>query len=417
MKKLRRKIVLAVFASTMLVFLLAMLAVGYALQTQTNNRADSMTQLICSNGGEFPEKDEYNKMKDENRYLKQFDEESPYRLRYFVVHFQGDSESVKSVNIEHIASEDIKSAETLARFVKDSPISTGYYMGYRYRVSDDKQMVVFLDIESELDTIRSIMLYMLGIALVFVLTITVLFYFLSKRIVRAFEENARMQKQFITDASHELKTPVAIISANAEVLVYKDGENEWLNNITEQTTRLSDLINELLTLNRLDEIETIMDIEAVDLSAVVDNACSDFEEVFSSRNVKLTREIELDVVLNGNQNQLERLVSVLVENASKYATDDGEVKVALKKEGRYTHLDVYNTCEIDPDVDYKHLFDRFYRPDSSRTSSTGGHGIGLSIAKRIAVLHNGSITAVPEENGLMFRVKLSNRIKPAKNKK
>ena len=123
------------------------------------------------------------------------------------------------------------------------------------------------------------------------------------------------------------------------------------------------------------------------------------------------RKVEPDVVLNGNAVQLGRLVSVLTENASKYAQEGGEVRVTLVKESRYTIFTVFNTCETDSDADYKHLFDRFYRPDSSRTSKTGGHGIGLSIAKRIVTLHNGSIEAAPTDGGLQFTVKLSNKLK------
>ena len=124
----------------------------------------------------------------------------------------------------------------------------------------------------------------------------------------------------------------------------------------------------------------------------------------------------VDVTLNGNKAQLERLVSVLVENASKYVTENGAFRLTLRKGTRYTEMTVFNTCETDPDVNYSHLFDRFYRPDSSRTSSTGGHGIGLSIAKRIVTLHGGSIEAIPTKEGLSFKIKLSNKLKVSKQK-
>ena len=111
---------------------------------------------------------------------------------------------------------------------------------------------------------------------------------------------------------------------------------------------------------------------------------------------------------------MKRLFSVLIENASKYVSENGEFRLKLKKELRNTTLTVFNTCEIDKSVDYKFLFDRFYRPDLSRTSQTGGHGIGLSIAKRITILHNGTIEAIPQEDGLSFNVTLSNRLRANK---
>ncbi|MBQ9680624.1 MAG: hypothetical protein IJV48_08095 [Ruminococcus sp.] len=416
MKKLRRKIILGVFLSALAVFALTVVIIGFALSTQLSNRSDSMTELINKSGGEFPEKQEYDLLNEEDQIrLYSYDEESRFRLRYFVVYFDDDF-SVASVKTEHIAAVDEEAAGNMAVNVLFLSDRIGNYGDYRYRYSTDTNSVIFLDISDDLEGIQLIMLFIMTVAFAFVILITVVFYFLSKRIVKPFEENSRMQKQFITDASHELKTPLAIISANAEVLAYKDGENEWISNITAQVERIGGLINELLALNRLEEVDTVVDIEPVDLSSLVYTVSADFEQVFKGAGASVHYDVQPDVVINGNRGQLERLISVLVENASKYISEGGEFRISLKKESRHTTLSVFNTCEIDPSVEYKHLFDRFYRPDSSRTSKTGGHGIGLSIAKRIAVLHNGSITAVPQADGLAFNVRLSNRLKAHKKK-
>ncbi len=407
MKKLRRKIVLGVFISATAVFALTILIVAIGLNAEITQRADAMTQLIIENNGAVPMKSEIDKTDDFKLY--NYNEESPFRMRYFTVKY--DKNNHVTVNVEHIASIDEGKAVAMADVVRLADQKTGEYGDYRYRVGDSKEMVVFVDYTYEYTAVDLLTFMLSLLAIVFILLITVLFWFLSRRIVKPFEENSRMQKQFITDASHELKTPIAIISANAEVLAYKNGESEWLNNITTQVTRISELVNELLTLNRLEEVDEISDIESVNLSELTENTCSDFEEVFLSKNIQTTYEIEPDVIINGNADQLKRLVSVLAENASKYTSADGELRVSLKKEFRYTTLSVYNTCEVDQSADYKHLFDRFYRPDSSRASSTGGHGIGLSIAKRIAVLHGGTIEAVPSDSGLSFNVKLSNKLK------
>lgn len=417
MKKLRRKIILGVFFSVLVVFALTVVVIGTALNMHLSDRSDSITKLINNSDGEFPSKHEYDKMsKEEQIHLYDFDDESRFRMRYFVVYFDSKY-NVKSVKTDHIAAVDKTTAGEMASDVLYESNTTGYYGDYRYRYSEDTNSVIFLNISGDAEGIRIIMIFISIVALIFVLLITVIFYFLSKRIVKPFEENSRMQKQFITDASHELKTPLAIISANAEVLAYKDGENEWINNITAQVERIGGLINELLTLNRLEEIDTVVDIEPVNLSELIYTVSADFEQVFKSEEVSVKYDVQPDVVINGNRNQLERLISVLVENASKYISAGGEFRITLKKEMRYTTLSVFNTCEIDPNVDYKYLFDRFYRPDSSRTSGTGGHGIGLSIAKRIATLHNGSIAAVPQVDGLSFNVKLSNRMRLQKKNK
>ncbi len=414
MKKLRRKVVLGVVISATAVFLLTVLFVGFSLNAYDAHRADTMTKIIVKNDGELPPKEDFKKI--ENGHIMKeiyFGNETLYRLRFFTVYYDDKGEHS---NLSHIASIDNEEALSMAAKVRDDKDSTGYLDNYRYRVSEDGSLVVFLDYSDEIGPSHLFVIALSIISVFFIFMITLVFWFLSKRIVSPFEKNSKMQKQFITDASHELKTPLAIISANAEVLAFKDGENEWIKNITSQVARVSELVNELLTLNRLEEVDETTDIQPVNMSEKTNAVVDSFAEVFKSKNVTLSRDIQPDVVINGNEGYLERLVSVLTENASKYASEKGEVKISLKKELRFTRLTVYNTCEIDKSVDYSQLFDRFYRPDSSRTSATGGHGVGLSIAKRIVILHGGSIEAVPSENGLSFIVKLSNKLKVTKKK-
>ncbi len=413
MKKLRRKIVLGVFMSTTVVFALTVLIMGMAINSRIARQADQITNILVRNNGEMPSVSEFSKLDPSQRPVDfSFEKEALYRLRYFSVYYNGDD---STCDLTHVATVDDNTAVSMAREAKAGGKELGYISGFRFRVSDNGNLVVFLDYSNELNGVGLIVIFLIIISAFFTATITLVFWFLSKRIVRPFEENSQMQKQFITDASHELKTPLAIISANAEVLAYKYGENEWINNITSQVKRVSELVNELLTLNRLEEVEEIADIEPVNLSQKVNEIADSFEQVFAGKNAVLVREIQPDVIINGNTAQLERLISVLVENSSKYVSENGEVKITLKKDMRYTYLTVFNTCEINPGTDYSHLFDRFYRPDSSRTSKTGGHGVGLSIAKRIVTLHNGEIEAVPTDNGLAFRVKLSNRLKAKAN--
>ena len=414
MKRLRRKIVLGVFMSATLVFLLTVLLAGVSLNLIVTSQADTMTELIVQAEGKLPvlvDPGEHGGSKLFNE--KEFGKETFYRLRYFTVKYE-DGEA--KTDLANIASISYDEAVSLADTVRSDGKTQGYIEVYRYRVSDDWNLIVFLDNSDDVYTMQLMTLALLVISMFVILMITLVFWVLSKRIVKPFEENARMQKQFITDASHELKTPLAIISANAEVLAYKDGENEWIGNITSQVARVSELVNELLTLNRLEEVEEISDIEPVNLSQITNKVADSFTEVFNGKNVSQFRDIQPDVIINGNPSLLERLISVLTENASKYVAENGEVRITLKKDTRYTRLTVFNTCKLDSDADYTHLFDRFYRPDSSRTSKTGGHGVGLSIAKRIVTLHNGSIEAVPSGNGLSFNVKLSNKLKLKKKK-
>ena len=413
MKKLRRKIVLGVLVSATVVLTLTVIIAGIALSIQVIRRADSLTSLIQNFKGDITEIMDYRNSNKPLPFNYYFGDETLYRLRFFTVKYDDNG---AHCDLSHIASVGMEEAVSMADKVMTKRTETGTLNGYRYRISREDQLVIFLDNSDEMGTLEQQILLLIPVALFFVLTITLFFWFLSKRIVRPFEENSLMQKQFITDASHELKTPLAIISANAEVLAYKDGENEWINNITSQVERVSVLVNELLTLNRLEEVEEISDIEQVNISGMTSAAADSFEAVFAGKSARLKRNIEKDVLIYGNSAQLERLISVLIENASKYVSENGEVSISVLKSQRHTYLSVYNTCEVDKDIDYTHLFERFYRPDASRTSKTGGHGVGLSIAKRIVVLHNGSIEAVPNETGLSFNVKLPNKLRIRKKK-
>ena len=223
--------------------------------------------------------------------------------------------------------------------------------------------------------------------------ITIIFIIASKRVVRPFEVNSQRQKQFITDASHELKTPLAIISANAEVLQYKGEQNEWLQNIVEQAKRMGKLINQLLVLAKLDEVQENNERQEIDMKELVEKAVEPFHEVLEQKDVMLSVEAEDGLIVRANREQIEQLVTILMDNASKYVSEHGSIV--------WVTFSIANTTEEDK-IDTARLFDRFYRNDSSRSSKTGGHGIGLSIAKKIVDAHKGSIAAESEGNTVIF---------------
>lgn len=417
MKKLRKKMILVVFLSVVSVFALTLIIVCVSLISYNTNQADGMTQIISIYNGVVPKMQEYEErlpLNDRNnQIIFNFNEESAFRTRYFIVYLNDDMQAEK-VDIEHIASVDEESAYAMAESVITKNKTVGHIDEYRFRItqsSDEKNLIIFLDCSESL-TLQSVTFMVLAaISVIFTLLITFIFVIFSKRVLKPFEENSQKQKQFITDASHELKTPLAIISANAEVLEYKTGSNEWLSNITGQVGHMSDLINELLTLSKMEEFDEDLCIESVNLSNVVNETINSLNEVFKQKNVDLQMNIGSDIVLNGDAKQLNMLISILAENASKYVVDSGIIKVSLTSSGKYTIFKIFNTAELDSNTNLKHLFDRFYRPDSSRTSSTGGHGIGLSIAKKITALHNGSISAKQIDNGVCFTAEISNNIK------
>ncbi len=236
--------------------------------------------------------------------------------------------------------------------------------------------------------------------------IVVLFFlslYLSKRIVRPLEENDQHQKQFISNASHELKTPVSVISANAELLSRELGENEWLSNIQYENERMGDLVKQLLDLSRAENTESVM--EKTDLSRIVTGEVLAFESLAFDQDKIIQSNIEEGIHVTGNQTQLTQLVSVLLDNALKYSTGK-DIALSLKHQGHQAELSVVNEAEEIPTEKLPHLFDRFYRLDEARNSASHHYGLGLSIAKAVAEKHGGSITPSWQDGKISFTVLL-----------
>ncbi len=402
MKKLRLKLVCIVAASLAAVFLVMMAVLYFSKGSYSTMQADGMTCLISDNNGMLPN---YRPDRDFVENLPagiNFNAESEYRTRYFIV-YMDESGDFAGIDLDHIAAVSGEEAFEMAQKALERGDDAGYVGHYRFLVTES--MVIFLDC-SDSNSTRNTVLVIFALAAIAIMTVvTVIFMALSKKTVEPFEENAKKQKQFITDASHELKTPLAIISANAEVLQYKSGENEWTKNIVEQTKRMSKLIGDLLTLAKTDEMGDFV-AERIDFSETAEKTAGEFAEVAERKNVEFKTEFAPETFVMGSREQLARLISVLTENAAKYVTDGGEIDIKLEKAGKNAVFTIYNTAKIDGRIDCARLFDRFYRADNSHSSETGGHGIGLSIAAKIALQHGGTLSAKQVKDGIVFTATL-----------
>ena len=406
MKKLRLKMIGIVAAFMVMTIILVMCFGAYR-----NRQADQITAMISENNGTVPQLKDYKQQQKNSqafeRYFNNYNEDSSYRTRFFRV-FLDEDKKVTNVNMDHIAAVDEKKAVRMTKIAMLRRGKVGLVGSYRYRKEyKDGQVrsIIFLDCKENQSFYHLAVTITITVSTLLTCLITVIFAIASKRAVRPFEINSNRQKQFITDASHELKTPLAIISANAEVLQYKGDGNEWTQNIIDQTKHMGKLINQLLVLAKLDEVQEKSEKQEADLKLLLEETIEPFEEVATQKKVTLKLHLEEGVTIRVNREQIAQLVSILTENAAKYVNDGGKIVWRLTKTQHGAVLVVKNTTEKElPDT--KRMFDRFYRSDSSRSSKTGGQGIGLSIAKKIVDSHKGSITAKAGDGMVTFRVSL-----------
>ena len=314
-------------------------------------------------------------------------------------------------DISHIASVTEEEAVAMAAGLGDDAAMEGKTGLFKYKimVSPDRTMktYVFLNISSQLSSILRVLILSLLVGLLCWGVMLLLVILLSKKAIAPIAANIEKQERFVTDAGHEIKTPLAIILANTEAMELHQGESKWSRNIREQVNRLTGLTQTLLTLAKMNEGTINLRTETLSLSELVTETIQMFQEPAKIKRLVFTRSIAPSVSITANKEHILRLLSILLDNAVKYTPEDGNVIVILKKENKKTFLQLKNTCKSFPDVPPDALFDRFFRADSARTQKNGGYGIGLSAAKAIVELYHGKITASYGKDGMIsFTVKL-----------
>lgn len=445
-RKLRRKFILVAMLSMFAVLAVIIGVLNIANYISMNRKADTLLDILTENGGLFPEvfmgrevnfedkenrepppdfpkdgrkeqkpsKDDINK---NDVRQKLFSTETPYETRFFSVFYSPSGEQSFLAYTGRIASITNEEAVTFAAELIDKygqmEKKRGYYGNYRYTVSRNENgdnLAVFLDMTEERRSFRNVLLYSVIISAAGLLAVFGLVWFFSKKVFKPVEESDRKQKRFITDASHELKTPLTIISANTDVLEMESGENEWTKSIGNQVRRMSGLVEQMVTLSRLDESS---ELEMLDFS--LSEAVSDTARAYSAVAERNGQELVLDVKdginIKGDEKKIRQMVGLLVENATKYSSaPEGEkpvIRVSLEQKGKKKLITVWNTVKEMEAGNKDRYFERFYRPDESRNSKQGGSGIGLSIVKSVAEAHKGKVGAVSKDGkSIQFEVLL-----------
>ncbi|MDY2889438.1 MAG: HAMP domain-containing sensor histidine kinase [Candidatus Caccosoma sp.] len=395
-KQIKRKFLLISMLSTFIVFFIMLSTInGINISSMIKNGYNTI-HVLEMNDGKFP----FNNQKD----FMDKNPEEPFSSRFFVAVIDENS-NIVSVNTDKIFAISENEAKDITTSLFNKNKVKGLYNNFLYRrqkINDTSYRYIFLDMTIQINSSKMFLFTSIIVSLISLALICVVFLFLAKLVIKPIEKNAIKQKQFITDATHEIKTPLTIIGADVEVLELINGENEWTNSIKNQTNRLSVMTKRLIYLAKAEE-NTNMTFSDVSLNNAINEVISSFSSILKTNNKGIVIN-DFDITYKCDEGALKELFSILIENAIKYSTDNSTIKINVTKANKITII-VENKVANMEEKDYSCLFDRFYRLDSSRNSSLGGSGIGLSIAKAIVLSFKGIISASCDDKN-NFQVKI-----------
>lgn len=420
-EKLRAKFIRIAMLSVLLVMTLMGVSINALNFLSTNADLNATLQMISSNQGKMPQfrpdkpastaRDDADGIQDRPGRGGPFTAETPFSTRYFVLRYTG--KTLDNADMGHIAAVTTEDADIYLAIAVQHGEGYGYTDGYKFCVTNNgggRYMAVFLDCQQELRSVRIFALVSVVVLVVCVGLVYLLVLFLSRRAMKPVMEGVEKQKQFITDAGHELKTPLTVITTSLQVLEMEVGQQKWIDKIRHQTEKLTDLVNQLVALSRMDEEKPPLQITTFDLSGAVQETVESFQDFALAQGHDLMWDVPAGISYEGDEYALRQLVSILLDNAVKYTDADAPISVRLEGGRKQVTLQTSNACaDVDPKT-LERLFDRFYRADKARSrQGKGGFGVGLSLARSIAEAHRGSITAdCPEPGRIRFTVVLRN---------
>ena len=409
-RKLKIRFILLASAAIVCI-LLTMIAVLNSVRfLQTNGEIQAVLNILSANNGDFPSVEETAESLQNDRITI----DTIYQYRYFSVVYNEDK-TLYSTNLDHLSNLSKEQALSYAnKVIKNSRSSGVFKVGsqfYSYQITQDSKtkryLLVVLDSTNYLESRNDF--FWLSIQLCFY---SFIFFVLvvsgfSNFAIRPYIKNYENQKRFITNAGHELKTPLAIISANTELQELMTGENEWTESTKDQVKRLSNLINQMVVLARLEEQPDVTLVD-VNFSEVVKKVAGNFKSVIEKAGKKYEIKLQEDIHVKATEDELYELVSILIDNACKYCDEDGQIFVTLikAKRGKRARLTVANSYADGKNVDYSRFFDRFYREDESHNQKQPGYGIGLSMAESLVRIFKGRIWVSYKKGLIGFTVLL-----------
>jgi len=393
-KQLQKSFVKSAMLSFTAVLLVVLVAVNVVNYRQTVNQVDRLGTMLVNNDGTFPDAPEGGmapKEHPEHGMPKgmEFRKDDQMATRYAVVRVANGT--VQSVDRTHLVSLDEEALKELGLRIAQGTSTKGWEGSLRYQVAktDAGTMVVLVDANKETQQVSRLMMVTGAVFVLCLAVVYVLVRLVSKRAIRPFVENVERQQQFIANASHEIKTPLAVLSANTDLLEMMGTEAKFVDSNKRQIKRLNSLVEQMLILSRYDEGEAATTKEEVDLVAVTKAIVEEILPVLNEKGLRVEFTGEAQTIITTNKSAMTELVRILLDNAMKYTVGEPVITIESKR----TQLAIGNETEPMTKEQVSQIFDRFYRVDSSRNRTTGGSGLGLSIAQKIAETNDVQLTA------------------------
>lgn len=410
LKKLRIKFI-GISISSLFVFLVLILAIVNIINySKVANDADMITEILARNDGGFPTEQGRNEppaFPDGQNPFENGDNpfqrrETRFDTRYFFVKINENGDVVET-NVDNTITYSQEEAKEFALSVYTKE-SVGWSGDFRYRVvkNGNETIVVAIDYSRELAPSRTVLITSAIVCGAGLLISLIILFAISNLVIKPVKESIEKQKQFISNASHELKTPIAIIGTNNELIELSNGESDETNTISRQIRKLTEMVNQLNRLSNIDEIDKISEFAKFDLSKALSEVAEPYYEVFKSDGKELTCNIASDIEFKGDEAMMKELASIILENALKYSKTKATFDLNIV-ENRITIYE-RNDSEDSFEGELDEVFERFYRSDDVRARSIEGSGLGLSIAKQITNLHGGRIKAKGEEGDFTIKV-------------
>lgn len=400
----RRFVVSAMIAVTALLLAVVGFINGVNLATSTKRVDQILTQLSDARGDYKPM--ENHRKPDKPEPLMRPSPDDMLGARFFWAKAD-ETDALLQVDTRRIFAVTQAEAEELAKTALERGRPSGKLQQFRYRITVDdtgEQFLIFLDVAADSHQAGALFWGSLLAAAAGWLIMLPLVMALSKQAVGPIARNMEKQKQFVTNAGHELKTPLAIIMANTDALELHQGESKWSKNIRAQAVRLNGLMQNLLVLAKMDESGGQLALTTFRVDSLLDELLQPYLAMAEEKAVAVIQSIQPEVELHANRESITQLFSILLDNAVKYTPAGGKISIGLCRQGGKCWIQIANTAEMPENGKLEKLFDRFYRGDAARTQKRGGYGIGLSAAKTIVEAHKGSIQAKYEDGRMIFTV-------------